>query len=70
MLVDVKEKPIKKHFNYDDSYTILDCRYMERTKKSLCCDSPIDFSHVITHGLNRGHGPRVCTNCKSILYVA
>jgi hypothetical protein len=53
----------------EKAYTIYDCRVMERTRKSACCDAEIDFSAVFKAGLNRQHGTRVCSNCKDVLYI-
>lgn len=35
---------------------------------SPCCNAPIDSSRVITSGRHRGHGPRICSKCKKLLF--
>jgi hypothetical protein len=36
---------------------------------SSCCNAPIDKSRVIQRGKHKGHGPRYCSKCKSVVYV-
>ena len=41
---------------------------MLKTKKSDCCNAPIDESRVIKKGRHKGHGGRYCSKCKRCLY--
>lgn len=36
---------------------------------SDCCEAPIDKSHVIKEGRNKGHGRYICSKCKKIIFV-
>lgn len=49
--------------------------YVEKFKKqtktglSMCCEAPIDTSHVIQSGRHKGHGARYCSKCKKCLFM-
>jgi hypothetical protein len=37
---------------------------------SGCCEAPLDESRVIATGRYKGHGPRCCSKCGKVVFVA
>jgi len=35
---------------------------------SSCCEAPIDTTQVIQSGRYKGHGPRICSKCRKLVF--